>query len=86
MDLKEEIQNALKTNTVIIGYRRSVKYLKMQKPKAVVVASNAPESLKKEIGHNAKISGISVETFSGSSVELGVFCGRPFPIAVLTIK
>ncbi len=86
MDLKEEIQNAVDSGNVILGYRRSIKYLKTQKPKSIVMAENSPDSFRKEFEHNVKISGSNLETFNGSSVELGVFCGKPFPVSVLTIK
>lgn len=86
MDLKEEIQNATKTDNIILGYRRSVRYIKMHKSKLVVMAGNTPENMKKELVHNAKVAGAILETFNGSSMDLGVFCGKPFPIAVLVIK
>jgi len=86
MDLKEEIQKALKENNIIIGYRRSIKYIKTQKPRLVVIANNIPDNMRKEIEHNSKISGANLEMFNGSSVDLGVFCGKPFPISVIVIK
>ena len=38
------------------------------------------------IEHDAGLSGASVEVFEGSSKELGVICGKPFPIMALVIK
>jgi ribosomal protein L30E len=45
-----------------------------------------PEKIRKEIEHNAKIAGIKVEIFDKSSKELGVLCGKPYPVSVLVIK
>ncbi len=86
MELREDIQNELKSGDFVIGYRNTIKYVKSNKPKIVVVAKNAPENLKKEVSHSSNSAGVRLETFDGSSVDLGVFCGRPFPIAFLTIK
>lgn len=86
MGLVEEIQSALKEGNVTIGYKKSLEFVKNDSPKLIVIAENMPEKERLEIEHNAKISSTKVETFSGSSKELGVICGRPFPVMVLVIK
>lgn len=77
---------ALKENKVIIGYKESIDFIKSNKPKLVVMTKNIPENMRKEIEHNAKIFGLEVIIFDGSSKELGVVCGKPFPISTLVIK
>lgn len=84
--MEKSIKDALKTNNAIIGYRESIKFLKLNKPKMVVIASNAPERVRKEIEYNCKISNAKLETFNGSSKELGIICGKPYPIMVMVIK
>lgn len=85
MTLVKEIQEAIKNKKVIIGYRESIKYLKMNKAELVVIAENSPEKIKKEIEHIAKIGNIKLETVRDSK-ELGVICGKPFPVTTLVIK
>lgn len=86
MSLTETIQSALKSGQAIIGYKESIRFIKVSTPKLIVIAKNTPEKIKKEIEHNAKIAKIKVEVFSGNSKELGVVCGRPFPVTTLIIK
>ncbi|MEM5829159.1 MAG: 50S ribosomal protein L30e [Candidatus Aenigmatarchaeota archaeon] len=86
MNLEEEILDANKAGNVILGYRESKKFIKLNKAKLIVIAQNTPEKMKKEIEHNAKIAGIKVEIISKSSKELGVLCGKPYPVSVLVIK
>ncbi len=86
MTLADEISQAMKAKAAIIGYRESIKFLKVDKPQKIILASNIPETMRKEIEHNSKVSGVKVETFDGSSKDLGVVCGKPFPIAVLLLK
>lgn len=86
MTLAEDVQQAVKAKRALLGYRESIKFLKAGMPGKIVVAANAPDSVKKEIEHNAKLANVGVETFSGSSKELGVLCGKPFVVTVLTIK
>ena len=86
MALIEEIQSALKSKKVILGYRESIRFIKANSPKMIVIANNIPDEMKDEIEHTAKLSNTVVKMFEGSSKELGVICGKPFPIAILVIK
>jgi len=84
--LLDQLKNALKEKNVIIGSRRTLKYLKLGNVKLVVIANNCPETIRKDINHYAKMSKLKVEGFNGTAKQLGVFCGKPFPIATLSIK
>lgn len=86
MSLEDKIRSAFKSKNAIIGYKESIKFIKMNSPKLIVLAENTPEKIRKEIEHNAKLSKVKVETFKGSSRELGVICGKPFPVMILTIR
>ena len=86
MTLVNEINEAMKADKTIIGARESIKFLKTGSPKKIVFAKNVPENLRKEIERSSKVSGAETEMYEGSSKELGVACGKPFPISVLIIK
>jgi large subunit ribosomal protein L30e len=85
-ELVQIIQAALKEGGAIIGYKMSVKFLKTGSPRMVVLANNTPESMRREMEHNAKVSNVPVENFNGTSKDLGLVCGKPFPITAITIK
>ncbi|MEM7826188.1 MAG: 50S ribosomal protein L30e [Candidatus Aenigmatarchaeota archaeon] len=86
MNLEKEILDANKSGNIILGFKECSKFLKVGKPKLVVVANNIPEDRKKEIEHNAKIAGVKVEVIEKGSKELGILCGKPYPVSVLIIK
>lgn len=86
MNAQEMIQESLKANKVVIGYKNSIKFIKLNAPKVIVIANNLPESLRKEIEQNAKVGNMKLEIFNGTSRELGTFCGKPFPVSALVIK
>ena len=86
MSLIDEIQSALKEGKVIIGYKKSLEFIKNDSPKIIVMSQNMPDRERREVEHNAKLSAEKIEIFEGSSKELGVICGRPFPIMLLVIK
>jgi len=83
--VKKKIQEAFKNKKIIIGYRRSIRFLKFEKPELIVLAKNAPEHIKEDIKKMAKMWGVKVEMVE-SSKELGIICGKPFPITTLVIK
>lgn len=86
MTVQETIQSAIKSKNVVIGYKESIKFIKLSTPKLIVIAKNAPEKIKSDIEYSAKISKAKVENFDGTSKQLGVICGKPFPVTTLVIK
>lgn len=86
MVLADEIQSAVKSENAIIGLRESMRALKTGSAKSVIVANNIPEEIDSEIKHNAEMAKIKIETFDGSSKDLGTACGKPFPVSVMVIK
>jgi len=86
MTLVEDIQSAIKLNKVITGHNESVSYIKANTPKMIIVANNLPVSIRQELEHNAKVSKTKFEVFDGTSKELGIVCGKPFPVTTIIIK
>ena len=86
MTLTEEIQTAIKSGKAVIGYKESIKFIKLNTPKLIVITKNMAENDRKEVEHNAGISGVRLEMFDGSSKELGIICGKPFPVTTVVIK
>jgi len=86
MDLEKTIKEKLKEDKVIIGFKSVIKILKKDNPQMVVLANNIPEENKNMIMHNAQISNVEIKEYPNDSVNLGLLCGKPFPISVLAIK
>ncbi len=84
-DIEREIVNALKTGKVVLGSRKTLKYVKTGKARAVIVASNAPPELRSDITYYARLGGIPVYIYPGTSLELGAVCGKPFTVASLAV-
>lgn len=86
MILTEEIQTAIKSGKAVIGYKESIKFIKLNTPKLIVITKNMAEKDRKDVEHNAGISGVRLEVFDGGSKELGIICGKPFPVTTVVIK
>jgi len=79
MDINRALRNAVSTGKVYIGFEQTKKYLEKGVVKMVVVSSNCPYT-----EHIEKHS-VPVHKYSGSNMELGAACSKPFPISVLSI-
>lgn len=84
--LTKTIKSAVNKKTVVFGYERVLKALKSGKLKLIVHGSNIPDYMLKTIEHNAKIDKVVVKNFEKDSIELGLTCGKPFPVSILGIR
>ena len=83
--MAEDLRTALDEKKVILGSKRTIKYLKLGKAKKIILSNNCPEIVKKDVEHYTKLTGIKLESFDGTSKQLGIFCGKPFAISALAI-
>lgn len=86
MDIERGIRVAVDTGKVILGSNKTIQAIKLGNGELVVMAANAPKTLKDDIETYSKLSDIPVYTFEGSSVELGSICGKPFTVTTLIIQ
>lgn len=85
VSLEAEIRNVLRTGKVVLGARRTLKLAKLGKLRAIIMASAAPPEIKSDVRYYAKLSGIPVFEYRGTSIELGALCGKPFSVAVIGV-
>ena len=84
-DLNNDIRLAIDSGKAAIGINRASETIVSNKAKMVVIASKNKEDRLNDVLHLAKISGIRVQVFDGTPVALGVVCGKPFSVSVLSI-
>lgn len=85
MDFAFELRKAEETGKIIMGAKKTIQYAKMGGAKMVIVAKNARPDIKEDIYYYAKLSGIPVYEFEGTSVELGMILGRPHTVSALAV-
>lgn len=86
MDLRFQIRRAMETGRVVLGYRESEKSLLNGRAKLIILASNAPREEAHRIQYLAKVGGIPLYRFAGTTLELGQVCGKPFTVSVLAVE
>lgn len=85
VDFTFELRKAEDTGKVVMGAKKAIKYAKMGGAKMIIVARNARPDIKEDILYYAKLSGIPIYEFEGTSVELGTLLGRPHTVSALAI-
>ncbi len=82
-DYKEKLKAAIEKKKVLFGYKEAIKAVKSNKADTVVIAINCPVDFKNTLVKTYKEN---VMEFDGTGKQLGVFCGKPFPVSVLVIN
>ena len=85
VDLDRSINVATRTGKTAFGMRTAIKSAKIRRAKAFIVASNTPETEKEDLLRYAKLSNIPVIIYPKSSLDLGIICGRPHLVSVVTV-
>lgn len=85
IDIARELQVAINTGKVVIGFNRTVKAILYGSAKLVLVATNAPAHVKSDLEYYAKLGNVPIVTYPGSSWELGSAARKPFKISALAI-
>ena len=79
MDLNRALRTASKTGKLLFGATQAKKAIETSEAKMIIVASNSPNPELKEQ------SKVPMMDFTGTNMELGAACGKPFSISVVTV-
>lgn len=82
MDINKALKTAVTKGKVIFGFDQTLKALKSGKAKLIIVSSNCPDEHRSMIGEHKKVP---LHRFSGTNIDLGSACGKPFSISVLSV-
>jgi len=80
-----EIKKMIKAGNVIIGTEKSIKSLKLGKVEKVLMSSNCPANVEKNINYYAGLGSAEVQKLDFPNDELSVICRKPFAISVLAV-
>eukprot|EP00565_Helicotheca_tamesis_P002485 CAMPEP_0185723620 /NCGR_PEP_ID=MMETSP1171-20130828/405_1 /TAXON_ID=374046 /ORGANISM="Helicotheca tamensis, Strain CCMP826" /LENGTH=110 /DNA_ID=CAMNT_0028391355 /DNA_START=50 /DNA_END=382 /DNA_ORIENTATION=+ len=83
--MNSRLKLVMKSGKAILGYKASVKSLRQNKSKMVLIASNCPPLRKSEVEYLAMLAKTQVHHYSGDNTNLGTACGKFFNCSVLSI-
>ena len=80
-----EIKKIIKSGNVILGTEKASKNLRLGKVEKIMISSNCPARIEKNINYYAGLTGTEVHKLDYPNDELGIICKKPFSISVLAI-
>ena len=80
-----EIKKIIKAGNVVLGTQRAVKSLRLGKVEKIMVSSNCPARVEKDINYYAGLTGTEFHKLDFPNDELGIICKKPFSISVLAV-
>ncbi len=75
----------MRSGKAVLGYKATLKTLRTNTGKMVLIASNCPPLRKSEVEYYAMLAKCTVHHYSGSNVELGTACGKFFNVSTMSI-
>jgi large subunit ribosomal protein L30e len=86
IDVDKAVATAVKTGKVAFGADEALRSAKTGKAQLIIVASNGPSRLREDLEYYVHLSQVPMVDYRGNNVDLGVICGKRFPVAALTVK
>ena len=83
--INSKIQLVMKSGKTALGYKTSIKALRSNKAKMVLIASNTPPLRKSEVEYYALLAKCNVHHYAGNNSELGTACGKFYRVSMVTV-
>jgi large subunit ribosomal protein L30e len=81
-----ELRLALSTGKVQLGSKTAVREMRRGRARLAILSSNCPAENAEAIETYGRLSEIPVLTHAKDSVDLGVLCGKPYPVSAMVIS
>lgn len=75
----------MKSGKCVLGYKQTLRALRMRKAKLVIISSNCPSLRRSELEYYAVIAKTGVHEFAGTNTELGTACGRMYRVSCMAV-
>lgn len=77
---------AINTGRFHLGSKVALREIRRGRALMAILSSNCPEEIRESIENHGKLSGIPVLRHQKDSLDLGVLCGKPFPVSTIVIN
>ncbi len=85
-DFDRLLKSLVKSGRLHFGAKSAVNAVKTGRALALILSSNCPPAIRKEIESFAVPAEIPIHYYPSSSIELGMVLGKPFAVATITIR
>ena len=82
--IEKVIKEAVGSRKFKCGQKQVLQSIKGSK--FIVISRSADHSTRLELEQQANAAGVPIHEFDGNSIQLGKLCGKPFRVAVVSLK
>lgn len=75
----------MKSGKAVLGYKSSIKAMRKNKAKMILISSNCPPLRRSEVEYLAMLAKTQVHHYTGDNTALGTACGKLFNCSILSI-
>ncbi len=86
IDINKAISTTVRTGKVLYGANNAIRSARTGKAKLILVAANCLQKIREDIEYYCRLSNIPMIIYNGTSIDLGVACGKLFMVSTLTVK
>lgn len=83
--MNSKIQLVMKSGKTCLGYKTTLKALRANKSKLVLISSNTPPLRKSEIEYYAMLAKCQVHHYNGNNTDLGTACGKFYRVSMASV-
>ena len=83
--INSRLQLVVKSGKYSLGYKSTLKSLRQNKAKLVLIADNIPYLRRTEIEYYAMLARIGIHHYDGSNNDLGTACGKYFQASCVAV-
>ncbi len=81
-----ELRMAFRTGRIHLGSKVAIRELRRGRALMAILSSNCPSAIREKIENYDKLSSVPVLHHQKDSRDLGILCGKPFPVSTLVIS
>jgi large subunit ribosomal protein L30e len=82
--IEKVIKEAIGSSKFKCGQKEVLQSIKGSR--LIVISRSADPSTRRELEQRALAAGVPIHEFDGNSIQLGKLCGKPFRVAVVSLK
>ena len=83
--VNSRIQLVMKSGKASLGYKTTLKALRLNKAKMILISNNTPALRKSEIEYLAMLAKCVVHHYTGNNADLGTACGKYYRVSTVAI-
>eukprot|EP01038_Epipyxis_sp_PR26KG_P008882 gene8882-11979_t len=83
--INSKIQLVMKSGKTSLGYKTTIKALRSNKAKLILISSNTPPLRKSEVEYYAMLAKCQVHHYNGNNADLGTACGKFYRVSMAAV-